>query len=143
MKLVIPLSGALPAKKIDWPEAGIYLELVPLPEDKDAAFVRQCTTTVDKGKKKGQTKFDAVKYAELVGCHCIKGWGPYLDDEDETTQQNKGVVDIDGTVLACTSEAITAFMQITPAQNFVFHHAKSLGLHMVKELGKPKQDSET
>ncbi|MBI3771469.1 MAG: hypothetical protein HY272_02000 [Gammaproteobacteria bacterium] len=114
-----------PKQEVKWPEAGITLELIPLPEDVDQKLVRETVIEVrdDKGKLT-DVKRDVTRYAQLVGKHCIKGWS--------------GVVNAEREPAACTPDAIDQFMLIDVAQTFVFGKVKGLALHLANEVDDAK-----
>ncbi|MDT8382995.1 MAG: hypothetical protein RRB22_01115 [Gammaproteobacteria bacterium] len=120
------MLGAPPQKK-DWPEAGISLDLLPLPEDKDQEFIAATMKEVrdDDGKLVNILR-DTARYAQLVGNHCIKGWS--------------GVVDAKKKPLKCTEKNIDSFMLIDKASDFVFASVKGLSLHIVNEAEDAKKD---
>lgn len=117
-------------QRIDWPEAGMTLDLVPLPESKDQEFVKQ--TMIEVRGHQGELKRmerDSVKYAELVGNHCIKGWTGVVVDPDSDEEA------------PCTPENINRLMAIDVAQLFVFNQIKGLSLHIKSEDEEAKKDS--
>lgn len=119
------LMVGAPKQRVHWDQAGIWLDLVPLTEDRDQAFIRDTLIEVrdDKGALTN-VKRDTVRYAQLVGRHCIKDWG--------------GVLNADKQPLECTPEAIDQFMLIDPAQTFVFSRVKGLALHLADEVTAAK-----
>lgn len=119
------LMLGVPQQQKHWPEAGITLNLIPLPSDVDQQFVRETLTEVrdDKGNLI-DIKRDIPGYAQRVGRYCIKGWA--------------GVVNAEREPLPCTPEAIDQFMLIEPAQNYVFAQVKGLSLYVVHEVDAAK-----
>ncbi len=118
-----------PKQEVKWVEAGVTLELIPMTEDIDQRFIRETLSEVrDDNGKLVDIKRDVVKYAQLVGRHCIKGWS--------------GVVNAEGGPIPCRPEAIDQFMVIDPAQAFVFSKVNGLALHIAKEVDEGKPDSE-
>jgi hypothetical protein len=116
-----------PPQEAKWPEAGIALDLIPLPEDKDQEFVAATITEVrDDNDKLINIKRDTPRYAQLVGNYCIKGW--------------RGVVDAKKKPLKCTEKNINDFMLIDVAQAFVFSKVKGLALRVIKETEEAKND---
>ncbi len=108
-------------QRVKWPAAGIWLDLVPLPEDKDQAFVQETMTEVrDDDGKLINIQRDATKYAQLVGRYCIKDWGNVVGDG--------------GVEAHCTPENIDDFMLIGEAQEFVFGKVKGLALYRQQEI---------
>jgi len=115
-----------PAQKVEWPEAGISLNLIPLPEDKDQEFVKETQIEVrDDSGKLINIERDVAKYAQLVGNYCIKSWN--------------GVVDAKKKPLKSTSKNINDFMLIDMASNFVFGKVKGLSLLIAKETEAAKK----
>lgn len=114
-----------PKQQIAWNAAGITLELVPLTEDKDQEFIRATLTEIrDKDGKLINVQRDVPRYAQLVGCYCIKGWS--------------GVVNAAREPVPCMPEAIDQFMLIDVAQEFVFSRVKGLALHLAQEVADAK-----
>ncbi len=108
-------------QRVEWSDAGVWLDLVPLPEDADQRYIEQTMTEVrDDDGKLTNIHRDTARYAQLVGRHCIKDWG--------------GVVDADGQPVACTPEAIDDLMRISQAQEFVFSRVKGLALYRRQEI---------
>ena len=114
-------------QRVHWQEAGIWLDLVPLPDDVDQRLAQETMTEHrdDEGRLV-RIERDATRYAQLVGRHCIKAWG--------------GVVDANGNEVPCSPEAIDEFMRIAPAQDFVFQRIKGLALYRAQELDKAGKD---
>jgi len=116
-----------PSQVAKWPQAGIELDLISLPEDKDQEFIAETTTEVrDEEGKLINIKRDIAKYGQLVGNYCIKGW--------------RGVVDRKKKPLRCTEKNINEFMLIGVAQDFVFGKIKGLSLIVIKESQAAKKD---
>lgn len=114
---------------VKWHEAGMTLDLVPLPEDVDTKFIEETTTRIldDNGRLK-DLKRDLDKYAEKVGLYCIKGWSGAVDGEGE----NAGEV-------PCNEENIKRFMKIGPAREYIFSKVKSLKIYLVSEAEEAKK----
>lgn len=115
-----------PQRWITWEEAEIELLLSPLPLDLNADFVRACMQLEDGPDGKPQLTRDAVRYAELVGSTCIHDW--------------KGVTDANGTPATCNDANKAQFMQIGPAQAFVFGKVRGLSIYVGKETAAAKKD---
>ncbi len=122
---------------VKWKEAGIELDLVPLPRDVDQALIEATTERVlDDNGRLVDIKRDVRTYAQKVGRHCIKGWRGLPDKEGE---RGPGVIDPDGNAVECTPEAVEQFMLIEPAEEFVFRKVKSLDIHLAAEVSAAKK----
>lgn len=108
-------------KWVDWHEAQVRLELSPLTVSLRQRLIDEATEPEfnSRGKATGRKKLNATRYQALVAEHCIHAW--------------EGVVNADGQAMPCTPEARAAFMEIEPANIFVFTQVSGLGLHLEKE----------
>lgn len=107
--------------EVHWPEAGVTLTLSPLTVSLRQKLADEATETLEpaKGRTPARTKFNSKRYQDLVAAQCIHGW--------------TGVVDGAGQPQECTAEARCEFMEIEPANIFVFTQVQGLGVHLVKE----------
>lgn len=107
-------------KTVAWPQAGITLQLAPLYRGDKQRFDAM-TSTIDKDEQGRALRVvhDTLRYGQLVGRQCIKGWS--------------GVVDPAGVPVPCTPEAIDHFMSIDPAADFVILQVESLAIHLAEE----------
>ncbi len=117
-------------KKVHWDAAGVTLWLAPLTADFDQRFVDECLFYQSRPDGTQVQMQDAYKYACLVGQHCINRWVG-VQAEDDDGQLND---------VECTPGNIDQFMQIEPAQNFVFSQAKGLGVWLQSEIDAAKKD---
>lgn len=109
-----------PAQRVEWPAAGISLDLVPLRTGDRQRFDAETTTWQhDEAGKPVRVVHDQLGYAQRVGRACIKGWS--------------GVVGTDGQPAACTPEAIDELMAIGPAADFVLLKVEGLGIHLAEQ----------
>lgn len=122
-----------PPQRCFWKGSGIYLDLIPLPEDVDQEFIANTTTHVMKKGRIVRIERDSTKYAQLVGCYCIKRWGGVVGYDSNGDVPHE---------VECIDKNINEFMRIDVAQAFVFSKIKGLVLHMVKEIKKAKKDLE-
>ncbi|MDH4274620.1 MAG: hypothetical protein OEW08_06250 [Gammaproteobacteria bacterium] len=111
-------------RTVKWLQAGMELDLSPLPEDVNERLLRETTFHEIDTDGKPKVRRDVARYAQLVGRACIKGW--------------QGAVDPQGALVACTPEAIDQFMLIGPAQDFVFSQVRSLALYVDAEIADAK-----
>lgn len=107
-------------RRVHWQAANITLQLRPLPESENSAFVK-ATTQIQLGDDgtPEDIQRDTLAYAQMVGRYCIQGW--------------EGVGNTEGEAIKCTPEAIDEFMQIGPAQTFLFNQVKGLSLWLQEE----------
>lgn len=135
-----------PKRWVPWPEAGIELQLSPLTSQRRQELVAETTHPIydeQTGKVKDFQR-DVAEYARRVGQECIHGWRG-LKDEDG--KRGKGVMmphpdNPKGKPVQapCDAEHIGAFMQIDPAQRFVFRQVEGLGLYLDDQVEQAKKD---
>ena len=120
-----------PKRDVYWADAGIWLTLIPLPDDVKQRFIQE--TLVEVRNEKDQLidmRRDTAEYAKKVGNYCIKAW-------------RGDIVNEQGNVCPCRPDAIDQFMMNGPAQRFVFGQVEGLDLYLKKELNEGKPDSES
>ena len=110
-----------------WREAGIEVDLIPLDDDVDRRLLEETTREVrDENGRLIDVRRDVVRYNQLVGRHCIKGW--------------RRVVDAAGKPVECTPKAIDEFMTIEPAARRYVAMVKDLRLRVRDEVEQAKKD---
>lgn len=132
-----------PKRWVPWPEAGIELELSPLTAQRRQELVAETTHPIydeQTGKVKDVQR-DPAEYARKVGHECIHNWRGL---KDKNGKRGKGVM-MPGpngkrVEAPCDAEHIGAFMQIDPAQRFVFRQVEGLGLYLDDQVDQAKKD---
>jgi hypothetical protein len=113
-------------KTIEWKEAGITVDIKPLTTDFNDKFIRETTKQEFKEGEVKDFKRDMIKYAELVGVHCVKGWS--------------GVMLKDGSEAEFNAENVKLAMKNTDFENFVFKQALALTNVIKQEVDNAKKD---
>lgn len=136
-----------PARWMPWEAAGIELLLSPLTSERKQELVSETTEVVhdDKTGKVKDVNRDVAEYARRVGQECIHDWRGMKAKDGK--HRPAGVMmpppdDPDGKPVEapCDAEHIAAFMQIEPAQRFVFNTVEGLGLYLDEQVDDAKKD---
>ena len=105
---------------LPWKAAGIELLLSPLTVSQRAELAKQATVRDADDKP----VFNHTVFQNAVADACLHDWKGVMGETPDGKQAAQ----------ACTAEARHAFMEIGPANDFVFEAVGGLGLVMAKQV---------
>lgn len=104
---------------VDWQEAGIRLRLAPLTVRLRQRLVEEATDYEADDKQRRRGRLNLERFHALIAKHCLHDW--------------EGVVNDDGYALDCREDLKIQFLDLEPANLFVFSQIQGLGLHLGTE----------
>lgn len=109
---------------VRWEAAGLELLLSPLRVSRNIAITEQASI---KPGGRGKGAFDNGRYVQLVADECLHDWRP-IPMEDGSPSENLELAS-----MPCEGEAKYLFMDMDPAQTFVFSQVRGMGTMLLKE----------